>query len=116
MNKKEIIKLLDKEVNLMENVSELDYISNIQLKDAETILKEIKGIRDSLRKKEELLNKIIKTQKRFTVYELSQVSITGGKFIFPGGINNILAICNNVVISNNIIKGEAKINFISSPK
>lgn len=81
MNKKDIVKLLDKEVGLFIETEEEDsdgelYLSEIEFKDAGEVLAELKRLRDEAEEWKEELKGIVEGDERFTVWkDISQVIV-----------------------------------------
>lgn len=109
MTKEQIIKLLDKEVQLAlieedENSNGEMYISNAQLKTAEKVLEELEELRDKAEKRRKYYIKRLKevgTEKN-VIFENAD-----DKFINNSTINlnaKLYLVGNGIVMSNNFIK------------
>ena len=103
MNKREIIKLLDKEVGLFRehedenSLGEL-YITDIEFREAEDILSQIKRLRKELDKNIKFYKrKILKNEKGFYI-KLSENELRDKQFNYDGDL--IIIPEGNTIISN----------------
>ena len=114
MDKKEIIKLLDKKVGLFiehedeNSLGEL-YITDAQFKDVELVLKELELKRKELDLKTEKVRKLIDGNKRFTVIRDIKDIISDKTFNLEFPIPPPYVVLDSSIIVNNCIFYNKKI-------
>jgi len=104
MNKEEIIKLLDKEIGLFKELEKEDsdgelYISELQFREIEIILLELKSLRKSTQDWKNQLREIVEGDKRFVVIKNPDLTLKDKVISLPFPL---IFLCEQALISNNI--------------
>lgn len=97
MTKKEILKLLDKEIGLFVETGDDEEIT-LELKKSEEILEELNGLRDSAKKWELKLKGIVDGDERFTVVKISDFLVKDKNITIDG---DLILIGDRNIFSNN---------------